>query len=89
MKIAVQRGLESLSKKLAERGYEVVSYRESGLDSRVMIIHDVDAEYEEIESVSYFGEGENRTMVLDASRLTSDQIFDYVATCLDSGTKHA
>lgn len=77
-RVALQNGLEGLKEKLATKGYDVVSYANGGSAVRVTVINNVEGAYEEIDPVSFFGEGENEMVVLDASKLTEDQIMKYV-----------
>lgn len=78
MKIAVQTGLNEIFETLKAKGYEVVPYRDGGSDIKVTVINDVDEEYEEIEPVSFMGEGDNQMVVLDATVLSHDQVVSYV-----------
>jgi len=74
MKIAIQNGLEVLQETLISKGYEVVPYRESGMDSNITIINNIDASYEEMEPVSIIGMGSEKMLVLNASMLSTEQV---------------
>lgn len=76
--VALQNGLEDIKEKLAAKGYDVVSYGDDAKDVRVTVINSVVGAYEEIDPVSFFGEGDNEMVVLDASKLTAEQIVMYV-----------
>ncbi len=78
MKIAVQTGLNEIMETLKGKGYNVVPYRDGGTDIKVTIINDVDEEYEEIEPVSFMGEGDSSMVVIDATRLSQDQVIHFV-----------
>lgn len=78
MKIAVQSGMDALMETLKSKGYEVVAFREGGSDIKITVLNDIDEEYEEIDPVTFMGEGENEMVLLDASRLSQDQILAYV-----------
>lgn len=78
MKIAVQTGLNNIMDTLKGKGYTVVPYRDGGTDIKVTIINDVDEEYEEIEPVSFMGEGDSAMVVIDATKLSQEQVVQYV-----------
>lgn len=78
MKIAIQTGLGELSEELRSKGYDVVSYRDGGEGIKMTILNDIDEEYEEMNPVTFMGEGEDEMVILDASRLSKTEIFAYV-----------
>lgn len=78
MKIAIQVGLGELTEKLKSKGYEVVPFRDGGSDIRITIINDVDEEYEEIDPVTFMGQGDNEMVLIDASKLSQTEIIAYV-----------
>ncbi|OJV66655.1 MAG: hypothetical protein BGO41_04335 [Clostridiales bacterium 38-18] len=78
MKIAIQAGLSELTQMLRAKGYEVVPFRDGGQNIRITILNDVDEEYEEIDPVTFMGDGEGEMVLLDASRLSQTEIFAYV-----------
>lgn len=77
-RVSLQKGLEAIREKLTAKGYDVVDYGEDGKNVKVTVINNVEGAYEEIDPVSFFGEGDNEMVVLDASKLTEDQIMKYV-----------
>lgn len=77
MKIAIQNGLGELESALTAKGFEVVPYRDGGTDIKMTILNDVDEEYEEIDPVTFMGEGESAMILLDASRLSQTEIVGY------------
>ncbi len=78
MRIAVQTGLNELMETLKNKGYNVVPYRQGGDNIKITIINDVDEEYEEIQPVSFMGEGENEMVVIDATKLSQNQVIHFV-----------
>lgn len=78
MKIAIQAGLSELTQMLRAKGYEVVPFRDGGENIRITILNDVDEEYEEIDPVTFMGDGDGEMVLLDASRLSQTEIFAYV-----------
>ncbi|GAB6108500.1 YkuS family protein [Fusibacter bizertensis] len=78
MKIAIQVGLGELTEKLKSKGYEVVPFRDGGSDIRITIINDVDEEYEEIDPVTFMGQGDNEMVLIDASKLSQTEVIAYV-----------
>lgn len=78
MKIAIQAGLSELTQMLRAKGYDVVPFRDGGENIRITILNDVDEEYEEIDPVTFMGEGDGEMVLLDASRLSQTEIFAYV-----------
>lgn len=78
MKIAIQVGLGELTEKLKSKGYDVVPFRDGGSDIRITIINDVDEEYEEIDPVTFMGQGDNEMVLIDASKLSQTEIIAYV-----------
>lgn len=77
MKIAVQTGMGELEAILMAKGYEVVPFREGGTGIKMTILNDIDEEYEEIDPVTFMGEGDNAMILLDASRLSQSEILTY------------
>lgn len=78
MKIAIQSGLGELTEILKSKGYDVVPFRDGGSDIRITIINDVDEEYEEIDPVTFMGQGENEMVLLDASKLNQVEVIAFV-----------
>ena len=78
MKIAVQTGLGELADALKAKGYDVVPFRSSGQDVRISILNDIDAEYEEMDPVTFMGEPDNEMVLLDASKLSKTEILTFV-----------
>jgi hypothetical protein len=78
MKIAIQAGLSELTQMLRAKGYDVVPFRDGGENIRITILNDVDEEYEEIDPVTFMGDGDGEMVLLDASRLSQTEIFAYV-----------
>lgn len=78
MKIAIQKGLDDISDMLKSLGHTVVPYRESGMDSNVAIINNIDAAYEEMEPIEVIRSGQGSMLVLNASQLTRDQVLEQV-----------
>ncbi len=78
MKIAIQTGLEELAEELKAKGYEVVPFRSSGQNVRISILNDIDAEYEEIDPVTFMGEPDEEMVLLDASKLSKNEILVFV-----------
>lgn len=78
MKIAIQSGLGELTEILKSKGYEVVPFRDGGSDIRITIINDIDEEYEEIDPVTFMGQGENEMVLLDASKLNQVEVIAFV-----------
>jgi hypothetical protein len=70
--------MAALEQALILKGHEVVPYRQSGAGARVNIINNIDAEYEEMEPVSYIGAGAGEVMILNASQLSEDQVLAHV-----------
>lgn len=79
MKIAIQAGLGDLEAVLKMKGYDVVPFREGGENIKITILNDIDEEYEEINPVTFMGEGGEEMVLLDASRLSQTEILAYVA----------
>ncbi len=77
MKIAVQTGMGELEAILMAKGYEVVPFREGGTGIKMTILNDIDEEYEEIDPVTFMGEGDSAMILLDASRLSQSEILTY------------
>jgi hypothetical protein len=78
LKISIQKGMAALEQALILKGHDVVPYRQSGSGAKVNIINNIDAEYEEMEPVSYIGAGENEVMILNASQMSVDQVLTHV-----------
>ncbi len=78
MKIAVQTGMNDLMETLKSKGYDVVAFRDGGTDIKITVLNDIDEEYEEIDPVTFMGEGASAMVLLDASKLSQDQILAYV-----------
>ncbi len=78
MKIAIQSGLGELTEILKSKGYDVVPFRDGGSDIRITIINDIDEEYEEIDPVTFMGQGENEMVLLDASKLNQVEVIAFV-----------
>jgi Uncharacterised protein family (UPF0180). len=78
MKIAIQTGLGELAEILKSKGYDVVPFRDGGSDIRITIINDVDEEYEEIDPVTFMGQGDNEMVLLDASKLKQIEVIAFV-----------
>ena len=78
MKIAVQTGLDDIMTILKEKNYDVVPYKEGGTDIKITILNDIDEEYEEIDPVCFMGEGDDEMVLLDASRLSQEDVIKYV-----------
>ena len=78
MKIAIQAGLSELTQMLRAKGSDVVPFRDGGENIRITILNDVDEEYEEIDPVTFMGDGDGEMVLLDASRLSQTEIFAYV-----------
>jgi len=78
MKIAIQTGMENLETVLKAKGFDVVPFRQSGENVKITILNDIDEEYEEMDPVTFMGEGENQMVLLDASRLSEEKIVEYV-----------
>ncbi len=78
MKIAVQTGLGELADALKAKGYDVVPFRSSGQDVRISILNDIDAEYEEMDPVTFMGEPGDEMVLLDASKLSKSEILIFV-----------
>lgn len=79
MKIAIQPGLDHIKKHLEGMGYFVVDYANSGTGAHINIINNVDEAYEEIDPVTYMKSGSDDVMILDASRLSEEDIVRYVS----------
>ena len=77
MKIAIQTGMAEIEAALTAKGYEVVPFREGGTDIKMTILNDIDEEYEEIDPVTFMGEGDSAMILLDASRLSQSEILTY------------
>ena len=79
MKIAIQTGLETVKKQLEGMGYFVVDFATGGQGAQINIINNVDEAYEEIDPVTYMKSGAEDVMILDASRLSEEDIVRYVS----------
>ncbi len=89
MKIAIGAGMAHLEEKLMSKGYDVVPYRDSGMDIKIAIVNDIDEEYEEIDPVTFYGNGESEMILLNASRLSEDQVMIYVEKYTKQLSNHA
>lgn len=78
MKIAIQAGLGELSEELKSKGYDVIPFKDGGQGIKMTILNDIDEEYEEMDPVTFMGEGEDEMVLLDASRLSKTEIMAYV-----------
>lgn len=78
MKIAIQTGMENLENALQSKGFEVVPFRNGGENIGITILNGIDEEYEEMDPVTFMGEGLNQMVLLDASRLDENKIIEYV-----------
>ncbi|MBM7561034.1 YkuS family protein [Fusibacter tunisiensis] len=78
MKIAIQRGLENIETLLTEKGYQTVRYGDGGKGIGITVINDVDEAYEEIDPVTFYGTGEKAMILLNASKLSDEEILKYV-----------
>ncbi len=79
MKITIQTGLGELERQLGTMGYELIPYRGGSAQTKVCIINNVDEAYEEIDPVTFMGTGENEVVLLDASRLSSEDVLKFVS----------
>lgn len=79
MKIAIQSGLEGIKRQLEGMGYFVVDYADGGIGANINIIHNVDEAYEEIDPVTYMKSGTSDVMILDASKLSEEDVVRYVS----------
>lgn len=78
MKIAVQAGMSQIETLLKDKGYHVVPYGDSDQEVKITIINDVVEEYEEIDPVTFYGPEGSEMVLLDGSKLSSDDILKYV-----------
>lgn len=78
MKIAIQKGMENIESLLNEKGFETVQYGDEEMPVRITIINDVDEVYEEIDPVTFYGSESKGMVLLNASRLTEEEILKYV-----------
>lgn len=76
--IAIQAGMEGLKNKLLQEGYHVIPYGIVSKQIKITIINDVVAEYEEIDPVTFYGPPNAEMVLLDAGRLSEEEILKYV-----------
>lgn len=89
MKIAIQKGLERVEGILREKGFETVLYGEEDRPVGITIINGVDDVYEEIDPVTFYGGKTTGMVLLNASRLSEEEILKYVEKYSDKPKKIA